>query len=61
MKTSGGGGTCSLFCFPSLWSISESVGPVRKVLVALLIVCPFLREFNVTSVSKDNSIIYIKI
>ena len=29
------------------------------VLVTSLIVCPFLREFNVMSVNKDNSIINI--
>ena len=61
MEPSGGGGTCSLFCVLSLLSMAKSDGPALKVLVTSLIVCPFLRESNVMSVNKDNSIIYIKI
>ena len=50
-----GQGTSSLFCVLSLWSISESVGPALKVVVALLIVCPFFREFNVMSVKQSKA------
>ena len=56
-----GQGTSSLFCVLSLLSMAKSDGPALKVLLTSLIVCPFLRESNVMSVNKDNSIIYIKI